>query len=109
MSPARHRKPYTRANAYYRYVRTDSSNGDLNDDSFGEDLYDLWDDDVAALTAAGYTGFPTTGNATTEPFPFWLCLAQVLQNDDGWRPLRDLHWRYHPHSRINKTATASPD
>ncbi len=74
------------ANAYYRYVRTDSSNGDLNDDSFSGDLYDLGDDDIAALTAAGYTGFPTTGDSTTEPFPFWLCLAQVLQNDDGGNP-----------------------
>ena len=74
------------ANAYYRYVRTGSSNGDLNDDSFSGDLYDLGDDDIAALTAAGYTGFPTTGDSTTEPFPFWLCLAQVLQNDDGGNP-----------------------
>src|SRR6201996_2460283 len=52
-------------NAYYRYVRVDSSNGDLNDDSFDQDLYDLDDDDVAALTAAGYSGFPITGDATT--------------------------------------------
>ena len=74
------------ANAYLRYVRTDSSNGDLNDDSFGEDLYDLSPDDVAALTAAGYSGFPITGNPTTEPFPYWLCLAQVLQNDTGGVP-----------------------
>ncbi|MGC1297494.1 MAG: TonB-dependent receptor, partial [Alloacidobacterium sp.] len=57
------------ANAYYRYVRTDSSNGDLNDDSFGEDLYDLSPDDVAVLTAAGYSGFPITGDPTTEPYP----------------------------------------
>src|SRR5262249_54078615 len=69
------------ANAYYRYVRSSSSNGDFNDDSFGTDLYDLGPDDVDALTAAGYSGFPVTGDATTEPFPFWLCLAQVLQND----------------------------
>lgn len=74
------------ANAYYRYVRTDSSNGDLNDDSFGENLYDLSPDDVAALTAAGYSGFPITGDPTTEPFPYWLCLAQVLQNDTGGDP-----------------------
>lgn len=74
------------ANAYYRYVRTDSSNGDLNDNSFGEDLYDLGPGDIAALTTAGYSGFPITGDATTEPFPFWLCLAQVLQNDTGGVP-----------------------
>jgi outer membrane receptor protein involved in Fe transport len=74
------------ANAYYRYVRTDSSNGDLNDDSFDQSLYNLSSSDVAALTAAGYTGFPTRGNATTEPFPYWRCIAQVLQNDSGGEP-----------------------
>jgi outer membrane receptor protein involved in Fe transport len=70
-------------NAYYRYVRSDSSNGDLNDDSFDQSLYNLSATDIAALTAAGYTGFPITGNATTQPFPFWLCVAQSLEGDDG--------------------------
>lgn len=74
------------ANAYYRYVRTSSSNGDLNDDSFSENLYDLSDEDVDALTDAGYSGFPVTGDPTTEPYPYWLCLAQVLQNDTGGVP-----------------------
>jgi len=74
------------ANAYYRNVRTDSSNGDLNDDSFSQNLYDLSPDDVDALTDAGYSGFPITGDPTTEPFPYWLCLAQVLQNDTGGVP-----------------------
>lgn len=73
-------------NAYYRYVRTDSSNGDFNDDSFGENLYDLTTDDITALTAAGYSGFPTTGNPATEPFPFWSCLANVLRNNTGGDP-----------------------
>jgi outer membrane receptor protein involved in Fe transport len=74
------------ANLYYRYVRTDSSNGDLNDDSFDQNLYNLSKSDIAALTAAGYTGFPTTGDPTTEPYPYWPCLAQVLQNDTGGEP-----------------------
>lgn len=74
------------ANAYYRYVRADSSNGDLNDDSFDQSLYNLSASDIAALTAAGYTGFPTTGNATTEPYPYWRCLAQVLENNTGGEP-----------------------
>jgi outer membrane receptor protein involved in Fe transport len=73
-------------NLYYRYVRTDSSNGDLNDDSFGEDLYDLGPNDIDALEGAGYTDFPITGTPQTEPQPYWLCLAQVLQNDDGGVP-----------------------
>jgi outer membrane receptor protein involved in Fe transport len=42
-------------------------------------LYNLTVGDIAALKAAGYTGFPTTGNATTEPFPFWRCISQALQ------------------------------
>lgn len=73
-------------NAYYRYVRADSSNGDLNDDSFDQDLYDLSTADIAALMAAGYRNFPATGSATTEPYPYWLCLAQVLENDAGGEP-----------------------
>ncbi|HVW78279.1 MAG TPA: TonB-dependent receptor [Alloacidobacterium sp.] len=73
-------------NAYYRYVRADTSNGDLNDDSFDQNLYNLSAADVAALTSAGYTNFPITGDATTEPYPYWRCLAQVLENDTGGEP-----------------------
>src|SRR6201996_4776479 len=73
-------------NAYYRYVRTDSSNGDLNDDSFDQNLYNLSAADIAALTAAGYSDFPISGNPATEPFPYWRCLAQVLENDDDGEP-----------------------
>ena len=65
--------------AYYRYVRADTTNGDLNDDSFTESLYNLSAADIAALTAAGYSGFPLTGNSATQPFPFWRCLAQALE------------------------------
>lgn len=74
------------ANAYYRYVRADSSNGDLNDESYDQDLYNLSSADIAALTAAGYTKVPTTGDAATEPFPHWLCMAQVLENETGGEP-----------------------
>ncbi|MEO6830332.1 MAG: TonB-dependent receptor, partial [Acidobacteriaceae bacterium] len=74
------------SNAYYRYVRSDSSNGDLNDDSFDQNLYDLSLADAAALTVGGYRNFPITGGPTTEPFPHWLCIAQVLQNDTGGTP-----------------------
>ena len=68
--------------AYYRHVRTDTTNGDINDQSFDESLYNLSTADVQALTAAGYSGFPLTGNATTEPFPFWRCIAQGLELDE---------------------------
>lgn len=69
-------------NAYFRYIRADTTNGDINEDSFDQDLYDLSADDVAALTASGYGGFPVTGNASTQPYPFWLCVAQGLQKAD---------------------------
>lgn len=67
-------------NAYFRYIRADTTNGDLNSSSFDESLYNLSAADVAALAAAGYRGFPTTGNPATQPFPFWRCIAQGLQN-----------------------------
>jgi len=65
--------------AYFRYVRADTTNGDLNDNSFTESLYNLSAADISALTAAGYSGFPLTGNSTTQPFPFWRCIAQALE------------------------------
>ncbi len=69
-------------NAYFRYIRADTTNGDINEASFDESLYNLSSADIKALTAAGYTGFPTTGNATTEPFPFWRCIAQGLEHNE---------------------------
>ena len=69
-------------NAYFRYIRADTTNGDLNDQSFDQSLYNLSAADVAALRAAGYTNFPITGNPTTEPFPFWRCIAQGIQKDE---------------------------
>ena len=37
----------------------------------------------AALAAAGYTGFPTSGaNASNTPFPFWRCIGNALLQDE---------------------------
>ncbi len=69
-------------NAYFRYIRADTTNGDINSTAFDESLYNLSAADIAALNAAGYKGFPTTGNATTEPYPFWRCIAQGLEKDE---------------------------
>jgi outer membrane receptor protein involved in Fe transport len=66
-------------NAYFRYIRADTYNANLNANSFDESLYNLSASDAAALRAAGYTGFPLTGNSTTQPYPFWRCIAQALQ------------------------------
>src|SRR5262249_17437938 len=70
-------------NAYVRYIHTHTLNGDLNDDSLDQSVYQPSAADIRALTAAGYTGFPTAGaTAANTPFPFWRCIAQVLQRDE---------------------------
>lgn len=67
---------------YFRYVRSDSMNGNLNANSFDESVYNLSSADIAALKAAGYSGFPTAGNYLTEPFPYWRCIAQGLEQNE---------------------------
>ena len=70
-------------NAYYRNIGTRTFNGDLNDESLDQSIYQLSAADQQALLAAGYSGFPTTGaNASNDPFPKWRCIAQALQRDE---------------------------
>lgn len=69
--------------AYYRYIRTATLNGDLNEDSLDQSVYQPSAADIRALNAAGYTGFPLSGaNASNTPFPKWRCIAQALQRDE---------------------------
>ena len=71
------------ANAYYRRIHTDTLNGDLNEHSLDQSVYQPTLAEQAALRAAGYTGFPTSGaNASNTPFPFWPCVGQVLLADE---------------------------
>ena len=70
-------------NAYYRRIKTDTFNGDLNDDSLDQSVYQPNATERNALTAAGYTGFPTSGeNASNTPFPKWRCIANALLLDE---------------------------
>jgi outer membrane receptor protein involved in Fe transport len=70
-------------NAYYRRIKTDTFNGDINDDVLEGDPYQPDSDEQNALTAAGYTGFPTSGeNGSNTPFPKWKCIAQALLVDE---------------------------
>ena len=70
-------------NAYYRRITTHTLNGDINTGSLNQSVYQPNAADRAALTAAGYSGFPTAGaNAGNTPFPFWRCIAQALQKDE---------------------------
>ncbi len=67
-------------NAYFRYLRADAVNTNLNTDALDESVYQPSAADQAALAAAGYAGFPASGaNASNTPFPYWRCIAQGLQ------------------------------
>ena len=70
-------------NAYVRYTRTNTANGDINDDSFTDSLYTLSASDKAALTQAAIP-FPATPiNAANTPFPYLRCIAASLELDAG--------------------------
>ena len=59
---ARHRvgKVQLSGNVYQRYIRTNTLNGDLNDDSLDQSVYQPSAAERTALAAAGYTGFPAS-------------------------------------------------
>ncbi|MGI4758703.1 MAG: TonB-dependent receptor [Janthinobacterium lividum] len=70
------------ANAYMRSTRTNTTNGDINDDSFDQSLYTLSAGDRSALTKAG-VAFPATPiTAANTPFPYLRCVAQALTQDE---------------------------
>jgi outer membrane receptor protein involved in Fe transport len=70
-------------NAYYRKIRTATLNGDLNDDSLDQSVYQPGAAERAALAAAGYSGYPLGGaTAANTPFPSWRCIANVLLDDE---------------------------
>jgi outer membrane receptor protein involved in Fe transport len=84
------------ANAYYRYIRTNTLNGDLNEGSLDQSMYQPTAAEQSALAAAGYTDFPTSGaNAANTPFPYWRCIANVLLNDEPGKKCNGLVNRTH--------------
>ncbi|MCX7255477.1 MAG: TonB-dependent receptor [Polaromonas sp.] len=85
-------------NAYYRNIRSSSFNGDINEGSLDQSVYQPTAADQSALAAAGYSGYPASGaSAASTPFPFWPCLAQTLQNGTPAQQCNGL---------INRTRTA---
>lgn len=70
-------------NAYFRHIRTRALNGDINEESLDQSLYQPNAAERAALAAAGYSGFPAAGeSAANTPFPRWRCIANVLLRDE---------------------------
>lgn len=71
------------AQVYARRLKTRTYNGDVNDDALDQAVYQPNADEQAALSAAGYTGFPTAGEtAANTPFPKWRCVANALLGDE---------------------------
>jgi outer membrane receptor protein involved in Fe transport len=69
--------------AYYRRIRANTLNGDINEDSLDQALYQPGAAERAALAAAGHSGFPPSGEtAQNTPFPYWRCLGNVLLGDE---------------------------
>ncbi len=72
------------ANAWYRHIHTFGINANLNTDSFDESVYQPNAKEIATLTAAGYSGVPTSGpTAANTPFPKWRCIAEALVDGDA--------------------------
>jgi len=70
-------------NAYYRDIRTSTLNGDLNEESLDQSLYQPGAAERAALAAAGYGTIAASGlDASNTPFPFLRCVGNVLLNDE---------------------------
>ena len=70
-------------NAWFRNIRTEGINPNFNTDSLGNNIYQPTASEQATLTAAGYTGFPTSGaTAANTPFPKWRCIANALELND---------------------------
>lgn len=68
---------------YYRNVRSEGISGNLNANSLDQSVYQPNGEERAALSAAGYSGFPVSGaNASNTPFPKWRCIAQGLLQDE---------------------------
>jgi outer membrane receptor protein involved in Fe transport len=71
------------ANAYYRHLRTETLNGDINEGSLDQSLYQPGAAERAALAAAGYGTIPATGlDASNTPFPRLRCIGNALLNDE---------------------------
>ena len=70
-------------NLYWRRIRTGTLNGDVNDSALDQAVYQPNAAERAALAAAGFSGFPASGEtAANTPFPQWRCIAQALLVDE---------------------------
>lgn len=70
-------------NVYYRNIQAKTTNGDVNEGSLDQSVYQPSAAERVALAAAGYTNVPASGaTAANTPFPVWRCLGNVLLYDE---------------------------
>jgi len=70
-------------NGYFRNIDTDTLNGDINEASLDQAIYQPTLAEQAALFSAGYINAPVVGaNASNTPFPYLRCVAHVLLIDE---------------------------
>ena len=70
-------------NGYFRSINTDTLNGDINENSLDQSVYQPSAPEQAALLRAGYITAPVVGaNASNTPFPYLRCVGNVLLNDE---------------------------
>jgi outer membrane receptor protein involved in Fe transport len=70
-------------NGYFRDISTSTFNGDINEESLDQALYQPGAAEQAALLAAGYITAPVVGaNAANTPFPYLRCVGNVLLVDE---------------------------
>jgi outer membrane receptor protein involved in Fe transport len=70
-------------NAYYRYIRTNTFNADINQNSLDQSVYQPTPVERAILAVNGYPNVPPIGlNSTNTPFPFLRCIANALLQDE---------------------------
>ena len=87
-------------NAYVRDLHSTTFNGDVNESSLDQAVYQPDAIEQTALTAAGYSGFPIGGeSAVNTPFPYWRCIANVLLNDEPNEKCNGLINRTHTEQR----------
>ena len=74
---------HIRGNLFWRRAINRTYGADVNEGALGENVYQPNAAERVALAAAGYTGFPLSGEtAANTPFPKWRCIANILLNDE---------------------------
>ncbi|MBD8049857.1 TonB-dependent receptor [Limnohabitans radicicola] len=67
------------AQIYMRRQKGSTLNGDVNEGSLDQSVYQPSAGERSVLAQNGYSGYPNSGaNASNTPFPYWRCLANAL-------------------------------